>query len=542
MNRRDPVAVEFDEREVDAIFAGLDQCHLPGAAVGIAIGGRPVYRKGFGLASMELPVVLSPTTRMRIQSTSKHFTCLAYLLLCEEGLAELDDALGKYLPELHPVTHEVTMRQLMGHTSGLYDAHTIRYLFSGMEREVPTSDLVALYRDIDQVNFPPGASWSYNNGGYGLLSVVIERITGQPLEEVLRERVFAPAGMHDTLLRRFGSDTVPGSAANHTRSATGEFERAAPVGALVGNGGIVSTVDDMLRWLAHMDAPVVGSAETWNTIRRPVVLPNGTSTSYGLGLLLGRYRGAEVIGHGGNTNGSNSKMLKVPGAGLDVQVMVNRDDVSAPQLAERILDACLPDLDPVGKPVGGPFATGTFRSPVTGRVLELRAPSAIPPLYPQRRQISSLDGLDLHVEPDEKGVLGDAGMTKPWRWTLTLRGEPERPSSVRLEYFGDIDDLLPVEPVDEPDVAAIVGGYRSETSATEAVITETPDGPSLHTVGRFGRADFTLECIGRDTWRAQSLFWAMGPWSSVLTFDPGHTTFRFSTPQLRAVTFQRQGL
>src|SRR5437762_7756253 len=92
--------VAFDERKIDAIFAELNQCHLPGAAVGIAIGGKPVYRKGFGLARMELPVVLSPAIRMRIGSTTKHFAAFAYLLLCEEGKAGIDDPLGKYFPEL----------------------------------------------------------------------------------------------------------------------------------------------------------------------------------------------------------------------------------------------------------------------------------------------------------------------------------------------------------------------------------------------------------------------------------------------------------
>jgi D-aminopeptidase len=108
---------EIDEKRIDAIFAVVDQCHLPGAAVGIAIDGKPVYRKGFGLANMELPFVLSPSVRMRIYSTTKHFACLAYMLLCEEGRAGIDDPIGKYLPELHPVSRNATMRQLMGHTS-----------------------------------------------------------------------------------------------------------------------------------------------------------------------------------------------------------------------------------------------------------------------------------------------------------------------------------------------------------------------------------------------------------------------------------------
>src|SRR5882724_6726848 len=91
-------AVKFDEKALDAIFADLNQARLPGAAVGIALNGTPVYRTGFGLANMELPVVRSPTIRMRIGSTSKHFTCLAYLLFCEEGKAGIDDPLAKYLP------------------------------------------------------------------------------------------------------------------------------------------------------------------------------------------------------------------------------------------------------------------------------------------------------------------------------------------------------------------------------------------------------------------------------------------------------------
>src|SRR5580658_3725362 len=104
-------SIAFDERKIDAIFADLDQCHSPGAAVGIAIDNRPVYRKGFGLANMELPVVLSPTIRMRIASTTKHFTCLAYMLLCEEGKAALDDPIGRYVPELKPASGRATVRQ-----------------------------------------------------------------------------------------------------------------------------------------------------------------------------------------------------------------------------------------------------------------------------------------------------------------------------------------------------------------------------------------------------------------------------------------------
>lgn len=123
MSLRRSECVGFDVKKIDSIFSELDQCRLPGAAVGIAIDGKPVYRKWFGLASLELPVLLSPTTRMRIGSITKHFTCLSFLLLCEDGAAHIDDPIGRYLPDMHPVTHAA--RHLMGNIGGLRHAHDI---------------------------------------------------------------------------------------------------------------------------------------------------------------------------------------------------------------------------------------------------------------------------------------------------------------------------------------------------------------------------------------------------------------------------------
>jgi D-aminopeptidase len=236
----------LDEAEIDAIFAGIDQCHLPGAAVAIAIGGVPVYRKGFGLATMELPVLLRPAMRMRIGSTTKHFTALAFLMLCEEGRASLDDPIGKYLPELHAVSRDVTMRQLMGHTAGLRDAMALSMTINGPRARLTDAQLVACYETIDDVEFQPGTSWSYNNGGYVLLTAAIERIAGESLDALLRTRIFEPLGMYDTLLRRWDTDFVPNSATLHFRLPDGRFTRDAMGMEVSGAGGLVSTMDDMV--------------------------------------------------------------------------------------------------------------------------------------------------------------------------------------------------------------------------------------------------------------------------------------------------------
>jgi CubicO group peptidase (beta-lactamase class C family) len=424
--------IDLDERRIDAIFAELDQCHLPGAAVGIAIDGKPTYRKGFGLANIELPVVLSPTIRMRIMSLTKQFTSLAYMLLCEAGKATIHDPIGDYLPELHPVIRDVTMRELMGHLGGLRDVFDICSQFSGTDRPVSSAELLSLYRDIDDLNAVPGTSWIYNNGGYLILGFAIERITGRSLEDVFRERIFEPIGMFATVLRRTDFDFLPESATCHMTNAAGEYEKSNLFGtAWAGEGGIVSTVDDMLRWLVHMETPTVGSTATWQSMKSPQRLANGTSTGYGLGLVADRYRGIETISHAGGKMGCNSYMVKVPSASLDIVIMVNRGDVWASQLAERILDACLPGLDPHPdkEPVTGSIASGIFRSPKTDRVIKLFSKGG--------HQIASIDGLDMPVEPDIGGKLWPAGMFRTTKQAITLVGDGIQPVSLVLDDFGE---------------------------------------------------------------------------------------------------------
>lgn len=539
-----PVPVEFDEARIDDIFAEVDQSHLPGAAVGIAIGGRPVYRKGFGLATMELPVTLSPTIRMRIGSTTKHFAAFTYLLLCEEGLAGIDDPIGRHVPGLHPVSRDVTARQLMTHTSGLRDALDIVHQLSGTGHRVTSDELLALYGDIDDVNARPGTTWTYINGGYLLLSAAIERIAGQPLEEVMRERVFRRVGMHDTLLRRHDNDFVPNSATLHMTRTSPAYHRAGsgPAGAgfekqyigaeLAGEGGMVSTVDDLLRWLAHLEAPVVGTEATWSVMRSPQLLANGTSTGYGLGLHLNRYRGVETIFHGGFVMGGNSQLLKVPDAGLDVVVMLNRSDVFATTLTHKILDACLPGLEPVRSRPGGGTVTGVFRSPASGRVIQL--------FERDGSQIVSTYGMDYPVEPDdEDGALWPAGIWHTVRQATRLVGDPRNPSAIQFDDYGNLDQLerLPAG-AGEPHAAAITGYYVSAAVGVEATIVEDDDGVRMATVSRLGSAEFRLESVTDGVWRSRAI--AAMPWGGTLTFGADRESFRLSTFRTHDLAFHRQ--
>jgi CubicO group peptidase (beta-lactamase class C family) len=486
--------VQFDEGKVDAVFAGVNQARLPGAAVGIAIDGVPVYRKGFGLANMELPVVLSPTMRMRIGSTTKHFAALAYLLLCEDKRCGLDDPIGEYVPNLHKVSRDATVRQLLGHTSGIRDVLTVTMLAHNMGRPVTDREMLAYYETIDDVDFAPETSWSYNNGAYVLVSAAIERITGERLDDVLRKRIFEPVGMHDTMLRRWDTDFVPNSATLHMKNHLGQWSRDYMGMEITGAGGMVSTMDDMLRWLKHMDAPVVGSAETWREMRQPHVLKNGTSTGYGLGLIKSPYRGVETVSHAGGVMGGNSQMIKVPAARLDISIAVNRADVMGAVLALQVIDACVVEgLEPMAAPISEGNRTGTFVSKADGRVLELSIKDDV--------QFLAIDGgPPMPMTRDSNGELRLPAFTAHLRQSA-LPGE----RSVRFKDFGDeiVFDEIKVEP--EARLGASAGSYRSDSMAAAAELSESDDGARMRLSGRYGTHDLKLEPVTAKIWRAASL-------------------------------------
>ena len=524
--------VEFDAQRIDRIFERFDQCQLPGAAVGIVLSGKPVYRKAFGLASMELPVTLSPHMRMRIGSVSKHFTALAFMLLFEEGRATLDAPIGEHLPDLHPAARQVTARHLMGHLSGLRDAHDLAFQFSGTGRNVSSAELLSFYQTLDDVNAAPGVQWNYSNGGYLLLTALIERISGSSLEEFLRERIFEPAGMWDTLLRRQDTDFVPNSATLHMTRLGGGFERSYMGLAFAGEGGIVSTIDDLLRWCAHRDQPTIGTAATWSAMTSPQHLVGGQSTGYGFGLIRGQYRGTETVFHPGGGMGGNAQMLKVPGAHLDVVVIVNRHDAWASELANSILDACLPDLEPSLAVAEQVCATGVFRSKSSGRVIQLGEDHG--------QQIVTLDGFDWPYVEEADGVLRPVPIWRFVNQEVHLIGERRRPAAIRFVDCGQADDLERDDSGPDANFDELMGVYRSDTTLTTATLARTADGENrLQSRGRFGSVDYRMEPVCRGVWRARptgALPW-LGGW---LLFNSQHRGFDFTSLRTWALPFRRE--
>ncbi len=333
-------------QKLDALFKPWNRSDAPGLVVGVAHQGKVIYRRGFGLASVEHGTANTPLTRMRIGSTSKHFASICALLLAEEGKLDLDAPLRRAMPELSGLIGEPTPRELMRHTSGLRDPFDTTYLLlhKSYSSIAPVGTGTELGPRYTSNNYPRGERMIYCNQGYHLLSLAIERIAGMPFGEFLQQRVLAPMGMQDSALWPSDMVMLPGSASLHVPLPDGRWHRGIyPSEELLGAGGMVSTVDDMLRWIAHLrgSEKIVGTVQSWAQMLERPRYSSGAEGDYCLGLTRESYRGVEIIHHAGAVLGGTCQMLTVPAHALDIILMFNRMDGPAPATALKVIEAVL---------------------------------------------------------------------------------------------------------------------------------------------------------------------------------------------------------
>ncbi|WP_428310728.1 serine hydrolase domain-containing protein [Hydrocarboniphaga sp.] len=354
--------------KLDALFQPWNRSDAPGLVVGVAQHGQPIYRRGFGLASVEHGTLNTPQTRMRIGSTSKQFVVLAALLLAEDRLIDIDAPIRQLLPELSGPAGDPTVRQLMQHTGGLRDPYDLPGLL--FCRSFPVMLHAGAGLELSQrfgsANDAPGERMVYNNNGYHLLSLAVERVGQMPLAGFLQQRIFDPLGLRDTQLLPSDMSMIAGIASLHLPQADGRYRRGLyPSEELLGSGGMVSSIDDMLRWLAHLRSAdkLVGRAASWQQMLQPARYSSGASGEYGLGLICETYRGVGIVHHAGAVLGGTCQMLSVPEHALDIIVMFNRMDGNASAMALKVIDSVLGDALPAADVL--PIAEG--RDDVIGR-------------------------------------------------------------------------------------------------------------------------------------------------------------------------------
>lgn len=350
---------------IDALFATWNRPDSPGCSAGVSRGGRTVFERGYGRASLEHDAPITPATVFHVASITKPVTALSVLLLAESGALSLDDDVARHLPGWSNA-ERVTIRQLLSHTSGIRDAFLLIELASPDGNGSVTDRLAGLLARQRGVVFAPGSAFAYNNGGYTLLGDVVRRVSQQPLRAYAEARIFAPLGMTRTRMHDDPGERIPRLASRYTRR--GDTLRIVEGGdGVVGNGGMVSTTGDLLAWLRNLDTPRVGSPRTLAAMQTSVTLATGDPAGYGLGLWVGTDRGRRTVGHGGGDLGISAYAVRYPDHDLSIAILCNLDEIDTIGLAGSIADLYL------GPPASAAATTASEPPAITLSAAQLAA-------------------------------------------------------------------------------------------------------------------------------------------------------------------------
>jgi CubicO group peptidase (beta-lactamase class C family) len=334
-----------DARTVDPLFAAYDGSEGPGASVVVIHEGQVVLRRAYGLADLDARTRATPETQYRLASLTKQFTATAIMLLVEEGKLRYDDRVVDVLPGFPAYLREVRVRHLLQHTSGIWDYEA--FVPDTQTVQVKDRDVLALLSRADRTHFPPGTAVRYSNSGYAVLALLVEHVGGMPFARFLRERVFAPLGMRSTVAHEEGSSTVARRAYGYVADANGFRPRdQSPTSAVLGDGGVYSSVAELVAWDAALDAHTLVPEATQRLAWTPAPLPDGSSSRYGFGWFVDEDEGRVRLSHHGETCGFTNAIVKYPEQRLTVIVLTNRAGGEPWRLAQRLADLWLPPRAP----------------------------------------------------------------------------------------------------------------------------------------------------------------------------------------------------
>jgi CubicO group peptidase (beta-lactamase class C family) len=313
--------------------------------------GEPLIRASYGMADLEAKVAVTPETNFRLASVSKQFTAAGILLLSEEGKLRLDDRVSQWLPSLPAATREVTLRHLLTHTSGLID-YEDAMPSSQSSAQLSDQDVLRILEAQDRTYFATGTGYRYSNSGYVLLGLVIEKASGQTFSEFLRQRIFEPLGMRNTVAHVESRTVVPHRAFGYSHE-NGKWVRTdqSPTSATLGDGGIYSSIDDLVRWDAALYDDRLLRPESLAAAFAPATPTDDPEIAYGFGWRIT----GETLWHSGESIGFRNVLVRYPQlrrppgmaevpamhgaiAGLTVVVLTNRNDPEPYRLALAIAE------------------------------------------------------------------------------------------------------------------------------------------------------------------------------------------------------------
>jgi CubicO group peptidase (beta-lactamase class C family) len=348
-----PASAQVSSSQIDAIFSSLKSNNAPGAAVLVVRNGRTVFRHGYGVTDLRTRHKIDAHTNFRLASFTKQFTAACIMLLARDGKLHYDDHLTDFFPEFPAYGKSITVRNLLNHTSGLPDYDDILMKqYNGTPEKVPQimdAGVLKLLERETAGKFSAGSKWEYSNSGYAVLAMIVEKVSGKPFGQFLQERIFTPLGMKHTLAYEKGKNEVPHRAYGHSKEdgAWRETDQS-PTSAVLGDGGIYSSLDDLAKWdRALRNHTLLSEPEMQPALTAvspadgPAKTSEGETLSYGFGWFLDPYAGHRRMFHNGSTVGFRTTIQRFPDDNLTIIVLANRADADPEPLALKVADLYL---------------------------------------------------------------------------------------------------------------------------------------------------------------------------------------------------------
>ncbi|HKL66650.1 MAG TPA: serine hydrolase domain-containing protein, partial [Bacteroidales bacterium] len=311
-------------KSIDSLFSQWNIPDHPGGTVGISINGVPVFRKAYGLASLEYMVPNTYGTRFNIASVSKQFTAMGIVKLHMEGKLSIDDDIRKFLPELPDLGQKITFRHMLHHTSGLRSLHTLLSLAGWRSDDMKNNDdLLRFMKKQQALNFEPGSEYMYCNTGYILSAIAIERITGKSFAEWTRDEIFLPLGLYDTYVEDEYNRVAENYATSYDGSKSRGFAKEIEYWAYTGSGNIHSTAADLLKWMRYYYSPPEGWENEFKMMLTLDPFNNGEPHNYAFGVRINEYKNEKKISHSGSIGGYRSYSCTYPEHETEVVILTN---------------------------------------------------------------------------------------------------------------------------------------------------------------------------------------------------------------------------
>ncbi|MDP7608699.1 MAG: serine hydrolase domain-containing protein [Candidatus Marinimicrobia bacterium] len=334
-----------EKNAVDKLFSEWNKSDSPGGSFAVIKNGDVLYKGGFGYGNLDYDYPNASNSVFYLASVSKQFTAMAMALLEEQGKISLDDDIRKYFPEIPDYGSKIIIRNLIHHNSGLRDYLNLwslkgrSYADSMDEQEI--INLIARQKEL---NFNPGDEYMYSNSGYFLMAVLVKRVTGMSIRDYTNQYFFQPLEMNNTHFHD-NRDMIVKNRADSYVVNDSILERVQNSFDLVGSGGLLSNIDDLILWDKNYYSNKIGSGKKlMETIRTKGILNNGDTLDYAFGLVHSEYKGLKTIGHSGGMFGYRTHMLRFPDQRFSVIILSNLFSMKPGNLAKKISDIYLADI------------------------------------------------------------------------------------------------------------------------------------------------------------------------------------------------------